>query len=120
MRNDGAIFEQIIKDRSLTLQTVSDNLNITRQTVMNYFKSKKFSYKTLYKILDYFKMTEYEFLNYAVLNSSTLDDKQTPYKSNTDFCLDQLQTVNAMLQKALENESKALTLIDYLIKKSPD
>jgi len=124
MRNDGSILEQIIKDQSLTLQVLADNLNVTRQTVMNYFVTKRFSKKVMYRLCEYFNITEYEFLNYSVAGSnigSIISDNNTKYKSKSDdlfSCLDQLKTTNKMLEKALDNEARALSLLDHFIKKS--
>jgi transcriptional regulator with XRE-family HTH domain len=118
MRNDGAILRQILNERDLYIQDVADALGITRQAITNYFNTKKFSFRTMQKVLKYLYLTEEQFLKYNELDVNNLEHYETNDNSNQSFCLDQLKTVNQMLQKALENESRALSLLDHLIKKN--
>jgi len=115
MRNDGAVLRQILKERDLYIQDVADALGITRQAINNYFNTKKFSYKTMQKIIRYLYMSETQFVNYNEPDVNNIEQIETTTESNYDICLEQLKTTNKMLEKALDNEARALSLLDHFI-----
>ena len=77
MRNDGAVLRQILKERDLYIQDVADALGITRQAINNYFNTKKFSYKTMQKIIRYLYISETQCVNYNEPDVNNIEQIET-------------------------------------------
>ena len=122
MKKMGSILKTILKSRQIHINDFANYMGVTRQAAANYFSSTRFSETIMDKILSFLEITQEEFINYDSSNILNIaSEAPQHYKSNTDqynICLDQLKTTNKMLEKALDNEAKALSLLDHFIKKS--
>jgi len=90
-------------------------LDVTRQAASSYLKTKKFSNSTLKKIIKVLKIDSSIFFDdYATIKSNIVSEPQSGYGNNYELLKiyrEQLDIVNNLLKKALENESKALDLL---------
>ncbi|SFC87108.1 Helix-turn-helix [Flexibacter flexilis DSM 6793] len=110
MKHIGLVIKQLCKEKNISITTVAEKLNKTRQTVYQDFARDNFTSQTLEKYAEILGMTLPELLAQCQDNVST-----DTYRTNNSAIREEWQATKEKVQEELEFYKKELEFVKNLL-----